>query len=62
MRLSDAFIGKPAGTGLELEVTVYNIAEGNNTELLEHSKALSDYAAFLSCVEEMMQEDHSRFS
>jgi hypothetical protein len=35
---------------LELTVPVYNISEGNNAEILSHSKALSDYSAFVTIV------------
>ncbi|MDR1358399.1 MAG: hypothetical protein LBJ48_03465 [Coriobacteriales bacterium] len=36
---------------LELTATVYNIAAEHNTELLPESQALSDYAVFVSMVE-----------
>jgi hypothetical protein len=51
LHLSNAFIGKRENPALDLAVTVYNIAAGHNQELLSESQALSDYAAFVSVVE-----------
>ena len=50
LRLSDAYICPAIRPNLELIVPVYNIAKGNNAELLKQSKALSDYARFVSLV------------
>jgi hypothetical protein len=52
LRLSDAFIGKVKTPALELVTTVYNIASGHNQKLLSKSQALSDYAVFVSMVED----------
>jgi len=52
--LSDAFIAREGEFALELSVTVYNIAEGRNKEILRKSKALSDYAAFVAIVREYL--------
>jgi hypothetical protein len=52
LHLSDAFIGKTDVPALELAVSVYNIAAGHNHNLLSESRALSDYATFVSMVEE----------
>jgi hypothetical protein len=52
LRLSDAFIGKSKDPALELVTTVYNIASGHNQALLSESQALSDYAVFVSMVED----------
>ncbi|MDR1088088.1 MAG: Rpn family recombination-promoting nuclease/putative transposase [Coriobacteriales bacterium] len=51
LRLSDAFMVESVKPTLELTATVYNIAAGHNTELLSESQALSDYAVFVSMVE-----------
>jgi hypothetical protein len=51
LRLSDAFIGEGGGPALELVATVHNIAAGHSRALLARSRALSDYAAFVSAVE-----------
>jgi predicted transposase YdaD len=51
LRLSDAFIGECESPALELSVTVHNIAAGHSQKLLSESRALSDYAAFVSMVE-----------
>jgi hypothetical protein len=51
LHLSDAFIGGCESPALELTVTVYNITGGHNHELLSESRALSDYAVFVSMVE-----------
>jgi flagellar biosynthesis/type III secretory pathway protein FliH len=53
MNLSDAFedvVDIP--DLLELTVRVYNINNGRNREILEKSKSLSDYAAFIGRVKE----------
>jgi hypothetical protein len=52
LRLSDAFIGKGRDHALELVATVHNIAAGHNGRLLAASRSLSDYAAFVSMVED----------
>jgi hypothetical protein len=57
LRLSDAFFTEGAPANLELTVTVLNINEGNNEEVLQKSKALSDYAAFVSLVNRLQDDD-----
>jgi hypothetical protein len=52
LRLSDAFIGECENPALELVTTVYNIASGHNQAILSESQALSDYAVFVSTVED----------
>jgi hypothetical protein len=52
LRLSDAFIGECENPALELITTVYNIASGHNQAILSESQALSDYAVFVSTVED----------
>ena len=50
LRLSDMFSAKDERFALDLIVPVYNITGGKNGEILKKSKALSDYAAFVSIV------------
>jgi flagellar biosynthesis/type III secretory pathway protein FliH len=50
MRLSDAFEDVDIPNMLELTVRVYNINQGRNKDILQKSKALSDYAAFIGQV------------
>jgi hypothetical protein len=52
MKLSEAFEDVDIPNLLELTVRVYNINKGRNPEILEKSKALSDYAAFIGRVKE----------
>jgi predicted transposase/invertase (TIGR01784 family) len=59
LRLSDAYKVEGSLT-LELTVDVYNIAEGHNRELLERSKALADYSAFVSIVTRYESEGAKR--
>jgi hypothetical protein len=59
LRLSDAYKVEGSLT-LELTVDVYNIAEGHNKELLDRSKALADYAAFVSIVSRYESEGAER--
>ena len=56
LRLSDAFIARDGGFALDLSVTVYNIAKGQNAEILKKSKALADYATFISIVNEYRKD------
>jgi hypothetical protein len=51
LRLSDAFVGETEKPALELVATVHNIAAGHSRVTLSRSRALSDYAAFVSAVE-----------
>jgi predicted transposase YdaD len=60
LRLSDAYLMPPNTDGLELTVPVYNIARGRNKELLKRSAALSDYAMFVSLVQERVKAGDSR--
>jgi hypothetical protein len=50
LHLSDAYIARDSKVQLELSVPVYNMSEGYNAEILSHSKALSDYSAFVTIV------------
>jgi hypothetical protein len=59
LRLSDAFIGKSKSPALELVTTVYNIAAGHNQDMLSESRALSDYAVFVSTVEDYRKSGYS---
>jgi len=55
LRLSDAFIVRDKEVALDFSVPVYNITKGKNEEILRKSKALSDYAAFVSIVRDNME-------
>jgi len=59
LKLSDAFMEQAASTKLDLEVTVYNISKGYNSELLERCVALSDYACFVNNVRDRQAEGDS---
>jgi predicted transposase/invertase (TIGR01784 family) len=50
LKLSDAFEDVDIPDLLELTVRVYNINDGRNKEILEKSKSLSDYAAFIDLI------------
>jgi predicted transposase/invertase (TIGR01784 family) len=52
LRLSDAFKDADIPDPLELKVRVYNINRGRNKEILQKSKSLGDYAAFIGRVKE----------
>jgi predicted transposase/invertase (TIGR01784 family) len=52
LRLSDAFKEADIPELLELTVRVYNINRGRNKEILQRSKSLGDYAAFIGRVKE----------
>jgi predicted transposase/invertase (TIGR01784 family) len=52
MKLSDAFENVDIPDMLELTVRVYNINQGCNKEILQKSKSLRDYAAFIGRVKE----------
>jgi hypothetical protein len=49
-KLSDAFVHKTDDPELELKVTVYNINEGYNPEIMRDSKILSGYMYFVDTV------------
>jgi hypothetical protein len=51
-KLSDAFEAADVPGLLELTVTVYNINEGRNPEILRKSKAVREYAAFIGRIKE----------
>jgi len=59
LKLSDSFIVREEPPSLELEVTVYNISKGYNTELLERCVALSDYAVFVNYIKDRIAEGDS---
>jgi hypothetical protein len=50
LKLSDAFVNQTAEPELELKVTVYNINEGHNPEIMCGSKILSGYMYFVDKV------------
>ena len=53
LKLSDLFIVQDSGnTNLELIVTVYNVNKGYNKNIMERSKTLDEYAAFVAKVRE----------
>jgi hypothetical protein len=52
VRLSDLYRDRKDMPALDLEVTVLNINEGHNREMLERSKYLGDYSAFIEKVRE----------
>ncbi|MDR1246601.1 MAG: hypothetical protein LBK57_06170 [Clostridiales Family XIII bacterium] len=52
LKLSDAFEYVDIPDMLELTVNVYNINQGRNKEILQRSKSLGDYAAFIGRVKE----------
>jgi hypothetical protein len=52
LRLSDAFEKADIPDMLELSVTVYNINQGRNPEILKRSKSLNDYSTFIAQIRE----------
>jgi hypothetical protein len=50
LKLSDAFVNQTAEPELELKVTVYNINEGHNPDIMRGSKILSGYMYFVDKV------------
>ena len=56
LRLSDAFIVSKHTPSLELEVPVYNVSKGHNSELLSQSTALSDYAVFITYIKDRINQ------
>ena len=49
LRLTDAF-SEPDKSSIEVTVTVYNINAGNNCELMEKCRTLSEYSTFVERV------------
>ena len=49
-RLSDAYINKVTEPALELKVTVLNVNEGHNEELMKHCTTLKEYAQYVAKV------------
>ena len=49
LRLTDAF-STPDKSSIEVTATVYNINAGNNSELMERCRTLSEYSAFMERV------------
>jgi hypothetical protein len=60
MRLSDAFKGDSDQISLELEVTVYNINQGRNPQMMNRSRSLADYAAVVAKIREYQAMGQSR--
>jgi hypothetical protein len=62
LKLSDAFLaaGSPEWLGgfLELIVTIYNINEGRNKDILMKSETLSGYTAFIALVRRYLESGH----
>jgi hypothetical protein len=59
LKLSDAFEKLPELKGklpLELEVTVYNINEGHNEDILAKSETLNGYATFIATVRKYLTQ------
>ena len=50
LRLSDAYFTKDEDPELELKVTVLNINEDNNRELLEQCSTLKEYMQYVNCI------------
>lgn len=50
LKLSDAYETKEEAPELELIVTVLNINEGNNGEILNNCRTLKEYMQYVSCV------------
>lgn len=50
LRLSDAYYTREEAPELELKVTVLNINEGSNRELLADCKTLKEYMQYVECV------------
>lgn len=56
LRLSNAYVEYGGHSGLELEVTVYNINYGHNPELMEACRLLKEYARYVHQVREYAKE------
>lgn len=54
-KLSDAFIASDGEAQAELVVDVWNINLGNNNEILNESRSLSEYSRFVSCVRDAIK-------
>ena len=52
IKLSDLYETKGMEKNLELIVTVYNVNKGKNTQMMEQSSTLNEYAAFVAKVRE----------
>ena len=52
IKLSDLYETKGMENNLELIVTVYNVNKGKNTQMMEQSSTLNEYAAFVAKVRE----------
>ena len=52
LKLSNSFIVPVEEPELELRVTLYNINEGHNQELMEQCRILSEYASYVATVRE----------
>ena len=59
LRLSDMFVSPVEEPGLELAVTVCNIAKGKSAGLLKKSAALYDYAMFVSVAQDYLMQAKS---
>ena len=57
LKLSDAFMAKPASAPLELEVKVYNINKDKGAEVLSRCKPLEEYSLFVEEVRKQTQLD-----
>ena len=57
LKLSDAFITKPASAPLELEVKAYNINKNKGAEVLSRCKPLKEYSLFVEEVRKQTQLD-----
>ena len=53
LRLSDAFRGEKGN--LELKVKVYNVNKGHNEAMMRRSRTLGEYAAFVACARENIE-------
>jgi predicted transposase YdaD len=52
LRLSDAFKNASGKISMELQVTIYNINHGRNNQIMNRSRSLADYAAFIAKIRE----------
>jgi nucleoside-diphosphate-sugar epimerase len=60
LRLSDAFKNIDEQISLELEVAIYNINQGRNTQIMNRSRSLADYAAVIAKIREYQANGQSR--
>lgn len=58
MRLSSAYECLTEEPDLELRVTVLNVNEGHNKELMEHCRMLKDYAQYVGRVRKYISEQN----